>query len=255
MRPRSCGTPISPPGPRPAAGSRLHATGRCTRSGSTATTSAASRVALTPPGLRTVSGLPSTGTTRSSRCGGRAAARAPQARAAIRRTRPTDGWQSCGTTRSSPAVRAASAGRSARSLAGLLRLPRRRQLCRGPAGRRRDGRRGARHERHRGGRSVPTRRTSSTWSGCSPRRRRRSACADVLVHAARQMVFAPVADFDLRRFEGRGAARRAGARSSSTGRPRALLRRGGSIVNLSVVGGPAVPASARVRPARRRRWR
>ncbi len=68
---------------------------------------------------------------------------------------------------------------------------------------------------------------------------------DVLVHAAGQMVFAPVADFDLRRFE---AVERTNVRGTFIVNREAsrLLRRGGSIVNLScAVGGPAVPASAR----------
>ena len=68
---------------------------------------------------------------------------------------------------------------------------------------------------------------------------------DVLVHGASQMVFAPVADFDLRRFE---AVERTNVRGTFIVNREAsrLLRRGGSIVNLScAVGGPAVPASAR----------
>lgn len=67
---------------------------------------------------------------------------------------------------------------------------------------------------------------------------------DVLVHAAGQMRFAPVADFDLRRFE---AVERANVRGAFIVNREAsrLLRRGGSIVNLScAVGGPAVLASA-----------
>jgi 3-oxoacyl-[acyl-carrier protein] reductase len=73
---------------------------------------------------------------------------------------------------------------------------------------------------------------------------------DVLVHAAGQLRFDPVADVDLRTFE---AVRRTNVRGTFIVNREASrrIRPGGSIVNLScAVGGPVVPASAACVPSK-----
>ena len=130
-------------------------------------------------------------------------------------SRPPTAW------RSSPAARGASAGRSSRS-AGAPRLRRRRQLHPGPAcGRRRRSRRCSPTTASRW-RSVPTSPTSSTSSGCSPRRPRRSAASTSLVHAGRpDRLGSRWPTIDLREVRCLCSGPTCGARSSSTGRPRA----------------------------------